>query len=108
LRSIEGILADAVTNAELFYINPKQEILKTRLENNMDVYRAQLTRWYDVSKEQLSLEFVDMPMTTLNKSRREKKESIIETILNEKSQFYKDLTSLDNYPYLKLLAVFFK
>jgi ERCC4-related helicase len=107
LDQLKNMLEEAVTNAELFYLNPKQDNLKLQLENKMDKYERQLNEWHKISKEQLSLDFVNVPMTDLNKSRKEKKERYIETILHEKSQFFKDLTSLDNHPYIKLLAVFY-
>lgn len=107
LDHLKNLLEDAVANAELFYLNPKQDKLKLALENKQHSYREQLNAWYSKSKEQLNLDFVDVPMTVFNKSKKEKKERYIETILHEKSQFYKDLTSLDNQPYIKLLAVFY-
>jgi len=41
------------------------------------------------------------------KRRRRDKEIEIETILNRSSQYFKDLTSLNSVPYLKVLAVFY-
>ncbi len=107
LDRIKTYLGDAVTNAELFYLNPRQEKLKLSLEHKQENYRKQLDEWYNKSKTQLSLDFRDVQMTIFRKSSKEKEEKYIETILNEKSQFYKDLTSLDNNPYIKLLAVFY-
>lgn len=107
LRKIKRSLSDAITNAEMFYLNPQQEKLKLQLENQLDDYKTQLNNWYSESKNQLALEFEDKTMTTFTKTSKEKKEREIETILSEKSQFYKDLTSLDNHPYIKLLAVFY-
>ena len=107
LVKLQKTLNDAITNAELFYLNPEQEKIKLQLENEMDEYRNQLNQWYSVSKDQLDLEFEEKTMTTFTKASKEKKERQIETILSEKSQFYKDLTSLDNHPYIKLLAVFY-
>lgn len=107
LTSIGRILPDAITNAEIFYLNPKQESIKLHLENKRDEYEKHLKDWVNVSKEQLALEFEDKVMNIFTKTSKEKKERYIETILSEKSQFYKDMTSLDNNPYIRLLAVFY-
>ncbi|OVE79216.1 ATP-dependent helicase [bacterium I07] len=107
LESLKLILEDAVSNAELFYLKPKQDKLKLQLENKSDEYKRQLHEWGQTSREQLMIEFSETVMTSLMKAKKEKKARSIETILSEKSQYYQDLTSLDNYPHIKLLAVFY-
>lgn len=107
LEKLKQTLPDAIKNAEDHYLNPKQASIKRELEGKQNEYKKQLDEWENVSKEQLKLEFEDKAMTIFTKTSKEKKEKQIETILSDKSQFYKDLTSLDNNPYIKLLAVFF-
>lgn len=107
LEKLKQTLPDAIKNAEDHYLNPKQTSIKRELEGKQNEYKKQLDEWENVSKEQLKLEFEDKAMTIFTKTSKEKKEKQIETILSDKSQFYKDLTSLDNNPYIKLLAVFF-
>lgn len=107
LSRLQCIIGDAVSNAELFYLNPRQDKLRHLLENKLGDYRLQLEAWARTSKEQLELEFAETIMTTLQKDRKEKKALEINTILSEKSQYYQDMTSLDNHPYIRLLAVFY-
>jgi len=107
LNRIKNVLPDAISNAKMFYLDPKQETIKLKLENKRDEYEKKLREWENLSKEQLALEFEDKTMTIFTRTSKEKKEKLIETILSDKSQFYKDMTSLDNNPYIKLLAVFY-
>ena len=107
ILNLQSTIPDAIRNAELFYLNPKQDTLKLQLENKAEMYKEQLNNWHTESTGQLALEFEDKVSNIFTKASREKKVRQIETILNEKSQFYKDITSLDNHPYIKLLAVFF-
>lgn len=107
LDSLKKTLPEAIKNAESHYLNPKQASIKRELEAKQNEYKNQLDEWENISKEQLKLEFEDKAMTIFSKTSKEKKQKQIETILSDKSQFYKDLTSLDNNPYIKLLAVFF-
>ena len=107
LSQLQSIIGDAVSNAELFYLNPRQDKLRLSLENKLDDYRRQLETWARTSKEQLELDFAETIMTTLQKDRKEKKALEIDTILSEKSQYYRDMTSLDNHPYIRLMAVFY-
>lgn len=107
LNRIKNVLPDAISNSEMFYLNEKQDSIKLHLENLQDEYEKQLKEWENISKEQLALEFEDKVMTIFTRTSKEKKQKLIETILSDKSQFYKDMTSLDNNPYVKLLAVFY-
>lgn len=107
IMSLQSTITDAISNAELFYLNPKQEKLKLQLENKAAIYKEELDKWHTESTDQLELEFVDKESNIFIKASKDKKVRQIETILNEKSQYYKDITSLDNHPYIKLLAVFF-
>jgi hypothetical protein len=55
----------------------------------------------------MELDFGGQAMTGFIKSRHDKEQREIQTILSTSSQYYKDLTSLDQEPYLKVVSVFF-
>lgn len=107
LIKIKNQISFAVDNSKEFYIDQKKEILKFLLKNKQTDYKEKLTDWYNSSKEQLQFQYEDITLTTITKAKKEKEELHIETILNDKSQYYEDITSLDNFPFIKLLAVFF-
>ena len=77
------------------------------MEEKTAIYQAQLTAWQKASKAQMELHYKDKLETVSLKNKKKKSFQQIDTILNEQSQFFKDLTSLNNEAYLKLLAVFF-
>lgn len=105
--NLQSTIPEAIENAEHIYLKQEQDIWQLRLENKAKIYKEQLDRWNIESTNQLELEFEDKTSNIFAKASREKKVRQIKTILNEKSQYYKDITSLDNHPYIKLLAVFF-
>lgn len=104
LLILKEMISDAVENAELMYLNDKSERLKLQLTHKMEKYKEALEEWRQNSIEQLEIEFEEKGQSI---DKKRKIEHSIESILSEKSRFYEDLTSLDNVPYLKLLAVFY-
>ncbi len=107
IENLKSTIPEAISNAEAIYLNQEQDKLKLDLERKAGIYKEQLEYWHTESTDQLELEFEDKISTIFTKASRDKQARQIETILNEKSQYYKDITSLDNHPYIKLLAVFF-
>lgn len=105
VSSLESGIKDAIDPLKL-----KLDDIKIKLQDEMklkqEIYKKQLDDWFKISTEQLSL-FETEQTTIINPRRKEKEEGQIKTILDEKSKFYEDMTSLNNDPYFKLLAVFF-
>ena len=73
----------------------------------MAVYQEKLKNWQASKQQQMQLDFADKTITGFVKKRMQDKEYEIETILNNSSQYFKDLTSLNGNPYLKVVAVFY-
>ncbi len=107
LIAMKKDLKDAIDNAVHFYVNPKQTALQKTLIDTQDKYKSKLLEWHQSSTEQLELMYEDVTLTPKTKKSKEDQEFHIQTILNDKSEYYQNLTSLDNHPFIKLLAVFF-
>lgn len=107
LESLTVTLEDAIDYAQTFHMNQKQQVQQMEMEEKLDTYREHLQQWARTSKEQIQLEFAEQTDTVFIRNRRADKIHKVDTILNEKSQFFRDLTQLNNDAYLKLLAVFY-
>jgi len=112
LEQLQNHIGDAVTvlNEALNDLQNKfQYKMKIQLEN----YQKLLDEWEIKSKKQPSLFDTGEEIETvviqnnLFKNKKEKIIKTIDTIKSKKSQFYKNMLSLNNDPYLKLLAVFY-
>ncbi len=106
-QCIQHMLPDAIDYAHDFYMKQEQQKLQIRKEDEQKKYLKDLQNWAETSKDQLELILQDKAQTIFLQKRREREQQQIETILSEKSQFFKDLTVLNNDAYLKVLAVFF-
>jgi len=107
LAALKALLPKVVKWGRQTYMHPIQERKGAQMEKDLAVYEEHLKNWNKEAKEQLELDFAEQTMTGFVKSRREKEEREIETILSTSSQYYKDLTSLDQEPYIKVVSVFF-
>lgn len=110
LQNLQTLLAEDVIDPARSYMYDAQQRLQTTMENRLHEYRDKLDRWKTESLTQLTLDFGgddDAAPTGYGGKRRERAKQEIETILNESSQFLTDLHSLQNDPFLKVLAVFF-
>jgi len=77
------------------------------MEQQRAKYAADLEKWYSRSESQLQFDFGDYN-TIIQRKNIEKKIEEIKTIANKESNFYQNLTTLDNSdPYIKVLAVFY-
>lgn len=100
-------LKTAVESGIYYYMFDKQTELSSQMARQYDQYSKHLNQWFNRSTESLTLDFGDAP-TTIQRSNREKKIEEIQTIVDKKSKFYRNLTTLDNTePYIKVLAVFY-
>lgn len=107
LELLKNLLPDTIQFAHLLHMDQKQQKLQAEMEKQLAVYEEKLRNWEKSKKDQLMLEFEDKPNYGFVKQRRKDKEYEIETILNKSGQYFKDLTSLNGIPYLKVIAVFF-
>jgi SNF2 family DNA or RNA helicase len=108
LRTLKGYLPDAIEFAQEFFMKQEQLRLQMDMEDKQREYGQRVQHWAAQAREQLELDFQDKPDIIFLRNRKEKEMRRIETILHERSQFVKDLTSLNNDAYLKLLAIFFE
>lgn len=106
LQSLQQTLEDAIGYAHEFYMMPKQTLLMVELEDQLKDYQKHLRLWEQRSRQQLELELDTNTKNIFIERKHKKGIQAIETILNETSQFYRDLTQLENEAHLKLLAVF--
>lgn len=107
LESLKVRLKFAIDSIYNSYLNKKQSDLQDLMLDRSSEYLKKLNEWHKISKEQIEIEFELTSNSIFTISNKERRVSQIETILNEKSQYFKDMASLDNKAFLKLLAVFF-
>lgn len=104
---LQDILPDTIDFAHQLHMDQEQQKLQFEMEKKLAVYEEKLKNWYQSKQQQMELEFADKSITGFVKKRMQDKEYEIETILNNSSQYFKDLTSLNGNPYLKVVAVFY-
>jgi len=107
IKQLEVLLPDAIKFAHQLHMDQQQQKLQLEMEKEMAVYEEKMRNWKRSKEHQMEIEFGDKPEYGFVKRRRRDKEIEIETILNRSSQYFKDLTSLNSVPYLKVLAVFY-
>lgn len=107
LESLEGTLPEAINYAQMFYMQQRQQILQAEMEDKMRDYQQHLESWARTSREQIELNFAEKMETVFLRNKKEDRIREVETILSKQSQFFRDLTQLNNEAYLKVLAVFF-
>jgi len=107
LEKLKSLLPDVIDFARQLHMDQKQQGLQWEMEKKMAVYEEKLRHWKASKEQQMKLEFGDKPDFGFVKRRRENKEKEINTILDESSRYFRDLTSLNGEAYLKVLAVFY-
>lgn len=106
LSMLTETLEDAIETANVMHMSQRQQKIQFEMEEKATAYRTQLDQWAQKSKEQLEINFGDK-VDAISRNKKANSIRTIETILSEKSQFFKDLTSLNNEAYLKLICVFY-
>ena len=106
VASIQENIRDAIAYAKSIYMKNKQDNLTKDMTRKKNEYEERLKLWERVSRDQLQLEFENQT-TVILRNKKEKATREIETILNDRSQYVKNLTSLANEAYLKLIGVFY-
>lgn len=105
IKQLESIIPDAVEDAKMLYMDHKLDHLRHEKEEQLEEYKKQLEEWQLKANQQLELNFGEESGVIAWKKDQKQKEII--AISNEKSQYFKDLTSLQNEPFIRLMAVFF-
>lgn len=105
--NLQKLLPTVIDFAKQLHMDQQQQSLQWEMEKKLAVYEEKLKNWKASKDQQMQLEFGNKPEYGFVKSRRENKEYEIQTILNNSSQYFKDLTSLNGDAYLKVLAVFY-
>lgn len=106
IAHLTNILPDAVEWAG-HHMQEEQQRLEGRMETKMAEYKGKIETWRSVAIEQLELDFSGRSATIFWTRIKDSRQREIETILSDSSQYYKDLTSLQGRPFLKVLAVFY-
>lgn len=107
LQLLKDLLPDAIEFGHQMHMDQQQQQLQYRMEKELAVYEEKIKQWKQSKNDQLELNFGDKPNYGFIQKKMEDKIYEIETIANSSSQYFKDLTSLNGNPYLKVLAVFF-
>lgn len=106
VNSLQENVKDAVLYAKTLYMKIKQDDLTKEMIAKQNTYQEKLKIWERASKKQMELEFENQT-TIMVLGKKEKIAREIDSILNERSQYVKNLTSLNNEAYLKLIGVFY-
>jgi hypothetical protein len=103
---LQEILPDAIDWANSHMLQTQQE-LESSMEVQLRNYQAKLDHWKQESLVQLDLDFADKSLTHFWMGKKESRIREIQTILDSSSQYFKNLMSLRQDAYLKVLAVFY-
>ncbi|WP_452228967.1 helicase-related protein [Lacinutrix sp. MEBiC02404] len=104
---LQEILPQTIDFAHQLHMDQEQQMVQHDMEKQMAVYQERIKNWKASKEEQMELEFGEKSDYGFVKKRRKDKAYEIETILNNSSQYFKNLTSLNGDPYLKVIAVFY-
>lgn len=107
VQKLQQLLPSVINFAHKLHMDQKQQLLQAEMEKELAVYNEKLKNWHASKTNQLQLDFQDKVLTGFVKKRRQDKEYEIKTILDTSSQYFKDLTSLNQNPYLKVISVFY-
>jgi hypothetical protein len=107
LINLERNLPGVIAYARGIHMKKMQERLQDAMLEKSIAYEKHLNEWKRASLEQLELDFEDRPDNVFWKKKKEKQKQEIHTIADGSSQYMKDLTSLDNEAYIKVMAVFY-
>jgi len=106
LNQLKEILPDAVQWATHHMIEEQQR-LEEKMEEKLEEYQGKIEKWHTEAMAQLEIDFSERAESNFWARIKDSKQREIETILSDSSQFYKNLTSLQGEPFLKVLAVFY-
>jgi hypothetical protein len=107
LTRLESLLPDVIDFASEMHMHQLQQVQQMEMEKHIAIYRENLKHWTKSAKEQMQADFEEKGETNYWKGKLKEREREIDTIISETSQFYRDLTSLNQNPYLKVISVFY-
>ncbi len=107
LTHLQSLLPDAIGFGQELFMQQQQQQEALRREGQLAVYQQHLDRWQANATQQLQIQFGDASTSGFRKVQRDKSEREITTILDQSGQYYRDLSSLKNDSYLRVLAVFY-
>lgn len=107
LHKLTELLPDVIDFSLQMHMHQKQQLKQLEMEKEYAVYEEKLKNWERDARDQLKLDFEEKPQTGFIKRKLEDRELEIKTILNDSSQYFKDLTSLNSDAYLKVISVFY-
>ncbi len=106
LDIIKSILSNAI-DLGAYHMIELQQNKEQAMEENLEAYQRKLEEWHQMATEQIELDFEEKGQGDYWTRMKDLKQREILTILNSSSQFYKDMTSLNADPFLKVLAIFY-
>ncbi|MFW6275124.1 MAG: helicase-related protein, partial [bacterium] len=107
LDSLQELMPQAIDYAKQLYVIDQQEKLRAKKEEEWRQYKKKLEKWKNESVNQLKLHFEDTEENVFVKKKKEKELADIETIADKTSKYFKDLTQLDNEPFIQVLGAFY-
>jgi superfamily II DNA or RNA helicase len=107
LEALKNNLKDAVSYAYNMYMDDRQALVQDEMLRKADEYEAQVIKWHKQSENQINLKYETDTINIFVKNAKERNLKEIQTILDEKSQYFKNMSSLDQKAFLRLLAVFY-
>jgi SNF2 family DNA or RNA helicase len=107
LEVLHSLLRNVIDWAKELYMFQIQQRKAMQMEKDLAVYQEKLKNWERNAKDQVGIDFADKVLSGFVKRRLEDKQREIETIVSSSSQYYKDLTSLNQDAYLKVISIFF-
>lgn len=107
INKLHSLIPEVIDFSSEIYMHQKQQLEQLKREKDLAVYEEHLKNWSKIAQDQIAFDFEDKQQTSFIKRKIEDKEREVKTIINKSSQYYKDLTSLSNDAYLKIITVFF-
>jgi len=107
IQKLTYLLPEVIRWGVDMHMGQRQQLMQIEMEKQMAVYTEKLKNWERDAKNQMTIDFEDKAMTGFVKRRYEDREVEIKTILEKSSQYFKDLTSLNQDAFLKVISVFY-
>lgn len=107
LQDLEANKTLAVRAARTQWIDDKRDEIAEKMEGQLADFQQHLAQWRAAANYQFELDFADKADTIFTQKARTTRKTHLESISSQKSQFYKDMTSLENEPFIRLLSVFY-
>jgi ERCC4-related helicase len=107
MELLQKLLPYAVRWGTELHLKPKKVNVQIKMENELKAYTDKLNDWFRQGKQELDLKYGEQLQNKLMIQQKNKRELEIKTIKDDQSQYFKDLKSLDNEPFIQVLAVFY-